>query len=121
MRTMRDIITRAARLIGQTGVDEVLDADAGAEGLAILNDLFHMLPIEGYADLGFDDPAPIGPELIEDAVILFSARFAPVFGLAGPDPAAALARLRGSVMTIPTASMPLGFSRMPSQRRYGFR
>lgn len=121
MRTMRDIITRAARLIGQTGVDEVLDADAGAEGLVILNDLFHMLPIPDYADLDYGDPAPVAAALIEDAVIVFAARFAPVFGLAGPDPAASLARLRASVMTIPTAQMPTGLSRMPSQRRYHFR
>lgn len=121
MRTMLDIITRAARLIGVASVDEALDADAGREALAALNDIFHAIPLPDYADLGMTDPAPIEPHLVEYAMIVLASRLAPVFSLPGPDPSAAMTRLRASVLVIPPATIPAGLSRMPSQRRYGYR
>lgn len=113
MTTALDIVTRAYRKLGVSGMGEALDAEMVDEGVDALNDMMHGWKLQGvditHTSLASDDAFPLGPEFQEGTVYLLASRLSSNFEVpASFDADAWFRTFQAAYLTIDEVVIPLG-------------
>lgn len=120
MATVLDIINRAFRKIGVRAEDETLTADQIAHGVDTFNDMVQGWTLKGAdtvpAEVVETTTFPFAAEYREAVIMILASRLAPDYGAASIDAERYERMVVGSLMTIPTATIPSALLKTPSQR-----
>lgn len=120
MTTVSQIVTRAFRKLGISGVGDNVTDDEMAEGVDALNMMIHGWALRGtqwsWSDQAAGDTFNLPSQYHEGVVYLLAARLSPDYQTPPTFDADDWFRaIQASDMVIEEAAMPSGLTRMPSQ------
>lgn len=121
MTTMRDIVTRAYRKAGITGVNTPLEAEYAAEGLDALNSMLHEWKLHSvdisHTDLTLSGTFPLASEYERGTVYLLAQDISPDYQMPPTfDPDEFFRVIQAAYMTIDEVTMPKALTEVPSKK-----
>ncbi len=133
MSTVRDLIERAHRRLGEVGFGQPMTPERAGHGLDCLNEMCHGWAADsvdiGYTDKTLNDPFFMATKYFGGVVALLAVRLAEDYGnnLSSipsilRDAKSAWSGLQADYIAAPTdTDIDHTLQNMPSQRRYGWR
>jgi hypothetical protein len=131
MSTVRDLIERAHRRLGEVGFGQAMTPERADHGLNCLNEMCHGWKAEnvdiGFTDKALNDPFFLGSEYFGGVAALLAVRLAEDYGnnlsqlpSILRDATTAWRSLQAAYIQAPAADIDRALQNLPSQRRYGW-